>query len=113
MRSFPSLYPQDPKVCSACGATVARRDCHKNRFGEYICRVCQAAGIKVAPGRKLQRGSRRAAWGFWVGLLGLAAAGLLAWIGYALFMHIDLFRFFLPAVAGETSAAYFTPADLR
>ena len=33
------------KTCSACGASVARQDCHKNRFGEYICHDCQALGI--------------------------------------------------------------------
>ncbi|MDO9198963.1 hypothetical protein [Rhodoferax sp.] len=31
------------RVCSVCGAVVERKDCHKNRFGEYICRKCQAA----------------------------------------------------------------------
>lgn len=34
------------RVCSACGATVARKDCHRNRYAEHICRQCQAAGIK-------------------------------------------------------------------
>lgn len=24
-----------------CGAEVQRRDCHRNRHGEYICRKCQ------------------------------------------------------------------------
>lgn len=35
-----------PKVCSACAATVERRDCHKNRYSKYICRRCQATKTK-------------------------------------------------------------------
>lgn len=34
------------KVCSACGATIERKDCHRNRYSEYICRECHAAGKK-------------------------------------------------------------------
>lgn len=37
------------KVCSGCRATVERKDCHKNRYSEYICRKCQAAGTKFTP----------------------------------------------------------------
>lgn len=40
------------KRCATCGNTVDRQDCHKNRFGEYICRTCQAAGLKATPLRK-------------------------------------------------------------
>src|SRR5512133_3216109 len=39
-------HPDMSRVCSACGTSVARGDCHKNRYGEYICRECQSAGIK-------------------------------------------------------------------
>ena len=34
------------RVCTACGATVQRRECHKNRYSEYICRNCQSDGIR-------------------------------------------------------------------
>src|SRR5512133_3886931 len=34
------------KVCSACDATVERKKCHKNRYGEYICRSCLAGGTR-------------------------------------------------------------------
>lgn len=37
------------RVCSACGVNIERKDCHKNRYSEYICRKCQAAGIKFTP----------------------------------------------------------------
>ncbi len=34
------------KVCSGCKKEIPRQDCHRNRYGEYICRACQAAGFK-------------------------------------------------------------------
>src|SRR5659263_519003 len=34
------------RVCSACSATIERKDCHKNRYLEYICRKCRAEGVK-------------------------------------------------------------------
>lgn len=48
MRVFPTPYPNEPKIFSVCGLTVARRDCHKNRYGKYICKNCQAAGVNTA-----------------------------------------------------------------
>ena len=42
------------KNCSICGVAVDRTDCHKNRHGEYICRSCQAAGIKMTHWRQLK-----------------------------------------------------------
>ena len=40
------------KSCASCGVDVARQDCHRNRYGEYICRTCQAAGIRFSPQRR-------------------------------------------------------------
>lgn len=101
MRAFPTPYPNEPKICSVCGSTVARRDCHKDRYGKYICKNCQAAGVKHSLRERLLRKSRRALRGFWLGLAGLMAAGVLAWIAYALFVHIDIFKFFQPLFIGE------------
>jgi hypothetical protein len=33
------------RTCSGCGKTVKRKDCHKNRYGEYHCRTCQRTGV--------------------------------------------------------------------
>ena len=103
MRVFPTPYPNEPKIFSVCGLTVARRDCHKNRYGKYICKNCQAAGVKPSLSERMLRGARRAVRGFWLGLAGVMAAGVLAWISYALFVHVDIFRFFQPLVLGEGS----------
>jgi hypothetical protein len=41
------------RQCAACGKVVPRRDCHKNRYTEYICHACQQAGIRfTAQGRR-------------------------------------------------------------
>ncbi len=34
------------RVCAGCKKEVPRQDCHRNRYGEYICRSCQAGGLK-------------------------------------------------------------------
>ena len=39
-------------ICAACGASVDRNDCHKNRYAEYICRKCGSAGIKFTRRRR-------------------------------------------------------------
>jgi len=40
-------------VCSACKASVKREDCHKNRYGEYICKICIADGVRFSRLRQL------------------------------------------------------------
>ena len=47
------------KVYSARGATVERKDCHKNRYAEYICRPCLAKGRKFTHDGRLRY---RASW---------------------------------------------------
>jgi hypothetical protein len=44
------------RKCFSCGATVLRRDCHKNRYGEYVCRACQGGGARF---------SLLAGWRYW------------------------------------------------
>ena len=31
---------QSLRTCAQCGMKVARSDCHKNRYHQYICRAC-------------------------------------------------------------------------
>lgn len=69
------------KVCSACGTTVDRQDCHKNRYAEYICWRCQSAGVKFVrrtPRRRVMR------WAVSFVVLGFTAASLILlsiWVG--------------------------------
>jgi hypothetical protein len=61
------------RVCAECGAVVARRDCHKNRYGEYLCRACLKAGIRSTARGRARSLTRRAAG---TGLRWLVYAGL-------------------------------------
>ena len=31
-----------PRICAQCAAKVARSECHRNRYGQYICLTCLA-----------------------------------------------------------------------
>ncbi len=47
------------RACATCGAEVMRRDCHHNRYDEYICRACLGKGLKfTAMGRTVSRAGR-------------------------------------------------------
>jgi hypothetical protein len=39
--------------CVGCGREVARPECHRNRYGEYVCRDCQAKGFRYSTSRRL------------------------------------------------------------
>ena len=79
------------RVCSACGTTVDRKDCHKNRYAEYICWRCQSAGVKFVRRRRLGNFMR---WALPVGLFGFVTASLALlsiWLGI---VSGDKFSFF-------------------
>ena len=61
MTIYPGRDPERMMVCSACGSTVSRADCHKNRFGEYICSECQDTGLKATSKQKGRYYLKRAA----------------------------------------------------
>ena len=79
MSSRNSAHASALRVCSACAATVERKDFHKNRYSQYICRQCQEAGVKYTQ-RKRQGslGRRRVLlkWTISAFFLGLAIAGM-------------------------------------
>ena len=67
------------RVCSACGATVERNLCHKNRYGEYICRKCQHDGVEFTWRQRLRYSKK---WLIPAFFLSLAIAGLVLWTFY-------------------------------
>ena len=89
MRNFPSLNPGQRKVCAGCGLTVARRDSHRSRYGEYFCRACQASGVKSTRMGRLRYGSGRALAQFWIGAAIVVGLAVVLWILYALAMHLS------------------------
>lgn len=59
---MPPTYSAKPsmlRVCSSCAETVERKDCHKNRYSQYICRRCQISGAKSAHGAPWRYFARR------------------------------------------------------
>jgi hypothetical protein len=79
------------RVCSACGATIERKDCHKNRYSEYICRKCHATGIKFTPEGQRRYVMRQA---FPVIFLRLAIACMVFLAIAASLLIFDSFSFF-------------------
>ena len=67
------------KKCSACGEVVRRRDCHKNRYAEYICRQCQDKGIRFTPRRRLIRDGKKWLIRFLLMLVATVAVILFFW----------------------------------
>ena len=67
-------------ICAVCKAPMLRKDCHRNRYGEFICRTCQATGIRFTWPRRLQYAMRKLGLAVWVFLGATAALLLLAWL---------------------------------
>lgn len=64
------------KVCAACRVTVERHLCHRNRYGEYICRACTRDGVEFTWRGRLRHSKVWFACGLAVALI---LAGLLVW----------------------------------
>jgi hypothetical protein len=85
------------RICSACGTVVARKECHKNRYGEYICRECQSAGIKFVRQRQPGNPMRLVIQVF---LFGFAVASLLFLVTWQFFLDSGS----VPAIGGAYDA---------
>ncbi|MCP5261244.1 MAG: hypothetical protein H6929_07805 [Rhodoferax sp.] len=66
--------------CSSCKAPVLRRDCHQNRYGELICRSCQAMGVRFTWRRRLRHQLRRSVLSVWLVLAATGLALLAVWL---------------------------------
>jgi hypothetical protein len=77
------------KVCSTCDATVERKDCHKNRFAEYICRKCQAAGVKSSWHQRLRHSMKKMLRRILLGLTAAALTILLGWMFFNFLARMD------------------------
>lgn len=75
------------RLCAGCGIEVARKDCHRNRYGDYICRTCQAGGFRFTKEKKRRHLLAKVIRYVLMGLVGIALAGLLFTATYVLFDH--------------------------
>lgn len=91
MSAATHILPATSKVCSSCRLVVTRTDCHKNRYGEYICRACQASGVRFTRRAKFGfLGGRLLTW-IWLSLAVLALLSLVSFAVYVLVSETDLF----------------------
>ena len=83
------LTPQRSKECALCGTTVARKDCHKNRYAQYICHPCQAAGGKATWRLRLKQQlitlPRRLGWQ----LAATGTAVVMVWLFFRVLDHVN------------------------
>ena len=77
------------RKCSACDADVERNHCHKNRYGEYICRACQTSGVKVTRRRRLSIWLKKVERVVWRAAFIAGSGALAAWILWQSFERID------------------------
>ena len=79
-------HTDSSRVCSACGTTVARQDCHKNRYSEYICHQCLRDGISFTRREQLRHFFR---WSPGRAFLLLVGVGLVLLAAWALYKHLE------------------------
>jgi hypothetical protein len=46
--------------CSHCQSEVDREQCHRNRYGELICRACQLSGVRYTWRQRLRYFGKKA-----------------------------------------------------
>ncbi|MFO1190865.1 MAG: hypothetical protein U1F00_01670 [Rhodoferax sp.] len=66
----------DMRTCSACRVRVHRDEVHKNRYGQYICKLCRNDGVRAVGLRRFQH------------LLHRMPTALLAFLGVVLAMAV-------------------------
>ena len=96
MQQFPNLAADQKKLCAGCRSWVLRDDCHRNRYNEYICKSCQAKGIRFTWGNRLREYSRRSAVTLSIVAIASAVGMLILWIFYAAFARVDIFKLVFP-----------------
>lgn len=75
--------------CAVCGFTVARQYCHKNRYKEYICRTCQAAGARFTWPARLRYWRRQTPAIIALSLVATLLGALAIWAVYASVLGIE------------------------
>ena len=92
MQQFPNLAADQKKVCAGCRLWVSRDDCHRNRYNEYICKSCQAKGLRFTWNNRLRNYARRSAVTLSVVTVSAAIGMFILWIFYSVIMRLDIFK---------------------
>ncbi len=67
-------------ICPVCKTSVPRKDCHRNRYKEYVCRACVSEGARFTWGGRFSHRWRSVAVIFWVSLALVALIVLMIWM---------------------------------
>ena len=73
-----------------------RDDCHRNRYNEYICKSCQAKGIRFTWRNRLRAYLRRSALTLSIVAIASAVGMVILWVFYAAFVRVDIFKLVFP-----------------
>ena len=92
MQLFPNLAADQKRACAGCRLLVAREQCHRNRYSEYICKSCQAKGIRFTWPNRLRDYSRRSIVTLTVIAICGAIGMLILWLFYSVFLRLDIFK---------------------
>ncbi len=91
MQLFPKLAVEQKKACAGCRQLVARADCHRNRYDEYICASCQAKGLRFTWRNRLLAYWRRSALTVLIIAVAIVLGALLLRLFFAVFLQLDIF----------------------
>jgi hypothetical protein len=75
-----------PLNCAICSATVARKDSHRNRYREIICRPCALAGARFTWRNRLRYQLGKVAIWVWIPVGAAALVLLLLWLAELMVM---------------------------
>jgi len=68
-----------PRRCAFCDRIVARKDCHRNRYGEYVCLECQKKGLRWSSRRRFVKVAKKLLRYALIGLIGVSVAAVYVW----------------------------------
>ena len=69
-----------PRNCTFCDQIITRKDCHRNRYGEYVCLECKKKGKRWSSRRRFFRVAKRFLKFFIIGLISVSAASGYVWL---------------------------------
>ncbi len=73
---------------------AARQACHRNRYGEYICKSCQGKGKRFTWTNRVAYHLRASATAVGVGVGGVGVAVMTAWVLYVLVYRLEFSDFY-------------------
>jgi hypothetical protein len=78
---LPAMNHEDSqRRCNFCDQVIARKDCHRNRYGEYVCLECSKKGKRWSSRRRFLKVAKRLLRFALIALIGVSAASGYVWL---------------------------------